>query len=134
MHPKHSRVELGLDLVGRGLEGQRDRTAEGPIAALDNVPILVGVLFTAFGLLSPRMVSNPLVRVSSISFSSTPGNSAATSIASLSRHIDFWPREGARLRAEGEWRTTGELLEHLLNVAKQRAQCRLAATKEGQKI
>ena len=134
MHPKHSRVELGLDLVGRGLEGQRDRTAEGPIAALDNVPILVGVLFTAFGLLSPRMVSNPLVKVSSISFSSTPGNSAVTSIASLSRHIDFWPREGARLRAEGEWRTTGELLEHLLNVAKQRAQCRLAATKEEQKI
>ena len=104
MHPKHSLVELGLDPVGCRLEGQRDRTAEGPVAALDNVPILVGVLLVAFSFFSPRMVSNPLAKVSSISFSSTPGNSAVTSMASLDSATSiFGPARlpAAALKANG---------------------------------
>jgi hypothetical protein len=63
MHPKHALVELGLDLVGHGLEGQRNRTAEGAVAALDDAPVLARVLLVAFRLLLAPDGQSPLAEV-----------------------------------------------------------------------
>ncbi len=77
---QYALIKLRLDFRRIGIERQGNRSAERAIAALHHVPVLILVLLVALG---PRTVSNPLASVTSRSFSSTPGNSAITSIASL---------------------------------------------------
>jgi hypothetical protein len=80
---QYAPIKFRLYLRRVGVERQRDRSAERAIAAFHHVPVLVLVLLVTLGPFLTADVSIPLASVTSTSFSSTPGNSAVTSIASL---------------------------------------------------
>ena len=80
---QYALIKFRLDLRRVGIEGQGNRPAERTIAALHHVPVLILVLLVALGLFLAADGQQPMASVTSRSFSSTPGNSAITSIASL---------------------------------------------------
>jgi hypothetical protein len=83
MNAQYALVEFRFDILGFGFIGQLDRSAEGAIAAFDEMPVLVLAALVALGLLLALIVSMSSASVTSISFSSTPGSSAVTSMPSF---------------------------------------------------